>query len=117
MKGLTIIAIFALALAMAAMAQTKGPVSGVLMDKACSADNNTTAKALKHGKDCAEMEDCVKSGYGVITSEGKFLEFDAAGNKQAVAFLKQFKGNTNIRVRVEGDVEGSTVRVKSIKAG
>ena len=95
----------------------QGTVAGVLMDKACSAENNTTAKALKHGKDCAQMEDCAKSGYGVVTADGKFLAFDAAGNEQAAAFLKQYKGSSAIKVKVEGTVEGSTLKVTSIKAG
>ena len=100
-------------------ARKKAPagIAGVLMDKACSAENKTMAQALKHGKDCAQMEDCVKSGYGVITADGKFLTFDAAGNQQVAAFLKQYKGSAGIKIKVEGTVEGSTVKVTAIKAG
>ncbi len=105
-----------LAAAALAVAGGKTTVSGVLMDKMCSSENNTTEKALKHGKDCATMEDCAKSGYGVLTAEGKFLTFDATGNKTAAAFLKQFKGDDTIKVRVEGTLEDSTLRVTSIKA-
>ncbi|MGH8246946.1 MAG: hypothetical protein ACREUU_11005 [Gammaproteobacteria bacterium] len=102
------------AFAAAAFAAEKTAVSGVLIDKMCSAENKTEEKALKHGKDCAEMEHCAKSGFGVLTKEGKFLTFDAAGNKKAEAFLKSFKGDDAIRVKVDGEVEGSSIKVASI---
>ncbi len=33
------------------------------------------------------------------------------------AFLKEFKGSKSIKVKVEGTVKGSTLKVTSIKAG
>lgn len=103
-----------LAVAFAAAGE-KTTVSGVLMDKACSAENKTTEKALKHSKDCALMEDCVKSGYGVLTADGKYIAFDAAGNKKAAAFVKKFKGDDSIKIQVDGTLEGSTLKVATIK--
>lgn len=102
------------AFAAATFAAEKTSVSGVLMDKMCSGENKTEEKALKHGKDCAEMDHCAKSGYGLLTKEGKFLTFDAAGNKKAEAFLKSFKGDDSIRVKVEGELDGSSIKVASI---
>lgn len=98
------------------LAAEKTTFSGVLMDKACSAENKITEKALKHGKDCALMADCVKSGYGVLTAEGKFIAFDAAGNKKVAAFLKSFKRDDSIKIKVEGTLENSTLKVNTIKA-
>lgn len=99
-----------------AAAGEKTTVSGVLMDKACSAENKTTEKALKHSKDCALMEGCVKSGYGVLTADGKYIAFDAAGNKKAAAFVTKFKGDDSIKIQVDGTLEGSTLKVATIKA-
>jgi len=114
-KAVCAIVLWLLAPGLAAAAE-KTAVSGVLMDKACSAENKTIEKALKHGKDCALMADCVKSGYGVLTAEGKFLAFDAAGNKKASAFLKKFKGDDSIKIKVDGTLENSTLKVSTIKA-
>ena len=109
------VALLALAAGLAAGGE-KTTISGVLMDKMCSAENKTTEKALKHSKDCALMEDCVKSGYGVLTADEKYIAFDAAGNKKTAAFLKKFKGDDSIKINVEGTLEGSTLKVTTIKA-
>jgi hypothetical protein len=68
-------------------------------------DTHTRACALK----------CEASGYGIITSDKKFLRFDAAGNKEIVAALKASDKKDHLRVDVTGDVEGDTIKVKSVK--
>ena len=68
-------------------------------------DSHTRACALK----------CEASGYGIITSDKKFVKFDAAGNKEMVAALKSSDKKDHLRVDVTGDVEGDTLKVKSIK--
>ena len=92
-------------------------LTGYLMDKACSADaikrGGNTAK--EHGVDCALMEDCVKSGFGVLTSDGKFVAFDAAGNKRALAALKASKKKTDLQVSVTGDATGDSIKVATLK--
>ncbi|MBI3666896.1 MAG: hypothetical protein HY236_11850 [Acidobacteria bacterium] len=92
-------------------------LTGYLMDKACSADALKKGEevAKKHGRDCALMEDCVKTGYGVITAEGKFITFDQAGNKRAIAALKVSKKENDLRVTVTGDVSGDSIKVASLK--
>ena len=92
-------------------------VSGYLMDKACSADAMKKGEkaAKEHGLDCALMDDCAKTGFGVFTSDGKFLAFDAAGNKRALAALKASKKKVDIQVTVTGDVSGDTIKVASLK--
>jgi len=106
-----------LALPLAAFAGENVTVSGVLVDKMCSGETKTTEKALEHSKDCALMDQCAASGFGVVTAEGAFLTFDAAGNKKAVEFLKSFKGDQNIKITVQGTKEGSALKVTSIKQG
>jgi hypothetical protein len=68
-------------------------------------DGHTRACALK----------CEASGYGVITSDKKFLKFDAEGNKQMVAALKASDKKDHLRADVTGDVEGDSIKVTSIK--
>ena len=68
-------------------------------------DSHTRACALK----------CEASGYGVITSDKKFLKFDAEGNKQVVVALKASDKKDHLRADVTGEVQGDTLKVTSIK--
>ena len=92
-------------------------VQGVLMDKMCSskAVSGGQKAALAHDRACATAPACQKSGYGVYTSDNKWLDFDAAGNKQAIAALKASKKADNLAVTVTGDVQGDTIKVANLK--
>lgn len=57
---------------------------------------------------------CADSGLGILTAEGDFLKFDAAGNEKAIAALKASDREDNLRVTVEGEQEGDTIQVESI---
>ena len=92
-------------------------VTGILMDKMCSASavKKGQAFATKHDTKCALEPDCQKTGYGVFTADNKFIALDAAGNAKAAAALKATKKTDNLKVTVEGDVAGDTIKVASLK--
>jgi hypothetical protein len=92
-------------------------VTGVLMDKMCSASavKQGQAFATKHDTKCALEPDCQKTGYGVFTADNKFIAFDAAGNAKAAAALKATKKADNLKVTVDGDVSGDTIKVAGLK--
>jgi hypothetical protein len=91
-------------------------VQGYLMDKMCSASALKDAKfAPTHDVKCALEPPCQKSGYGVFTSDNKFLTFDAAGNEKALAALKATKQKDNLKVTIDGEVQGNTIKVASLK--
>jgi hypothetical protein len=92
-------------------------VKGVLMDKMCSVEAAKKGQkfAASHDTKCALDNACQKSGYGVFTADDKFLVLDAAGNAKAAAALKTTKKTDNLLVTVEGDVEGDTIKVSSLK--
>jgi hypothetical protein len=98
-----------LALPLVASAETFKDVS--VVDVNCSAkaaaapDSHTRACALK----------CEASGFGIITSDKKFVKFDAAGNKQIVAALKASEKKDHLNVDVSGDMDGDTLKVTSVK--
>jgi hypothetical protein len=99
----------------ASAADSPAKVDGILMDKMCSASAAKDAGfAAKHDVKCALESACMKSGYGVYTTDGKFLTFDAAGNAKAVVALKATKKVDNLKVSVMGDVTGSTIKVASV---
>ena len=66
----------------------------------------------KHTTRCALQ--CVKGGYGLITTDGAYLKFDAAGNEQTVAALKATKRTDHVRATVIGERDGETIKVSSV---
>ena len=92
-------------------------VQGVLMDKMCSMEAAKKGQkfAAAHDTKCALDAACQKSGYGVFTVDNKFLALDAAGNGKAAAALKATKKTDNLMVTVDGEVQGDTIKVSSLK--
>ena len=114
-RGVRILAIAAMAIA-PGVAETR-TLTGYLIDKACSAETMAKGKGAlaKHDKACALMGECRKSGYGAVTDDGKFIAFDAAGNKRALAAFKASKKEMDYKVTVTGDQQGDVIKVTSLK--
>ena len=102
---------FALVTALPLAAET---INGILVDQACSADMSYD-DAKGHSKECAMMDDCKKSGFGVVTADGKFLKFDAAGDKKALEAIEASDKEEGIMISVDGTVDGKTIKVTSLK--
>jgi hypothetical protein len=66
-----------------------------------------------HTRECALQ--CQKSGFGIITSDHKFLKFDSKGNSLVLDGLKKSDKNAHLRVDVSGEVQGDTLKVTSLK--
>ena len=98
-------------------ANTRGAkLTGYLIDNACSARANSDGGAEKvknHTVKCALMPNCEKSGYAIY-ADGKLYKLDDAGNKKAVELYKSTKAERGLQVSIEGDVEGDSVKVKSM---
>lgn len=104
-------------------------VQGVLIDKDCSLKAETRIVsfpsphleggmlwAYTHTRQCLLMPYCRRSGYGVYTYETtKYLSFDAAGNRKALALIESSKKPEDMRVEVTGEIEGDTMKVNSLK--
>jgi hypothetical protein len=114
-----------------AMAATAPPeketIKGILMDEKCSgtadlriagssgllAGGRIVAEA--HTRECALMPECQKSGYGVYTDDNKFLKFDEAGNRNALAAIKASAKLDDFEVEVTGEVKGDSIKVVTLK--
>lgn len=110
MKKLSYLALLGL-FALPAFGATESFKDVSVVDSNCSkkvADNPDS-----HPRACALK--CEASGFGIITSDKKFLKFDAEGNKQIVAALKASDKKDHLRVDVTGDVEGDNIKVTSVK--
>lgn len=80
-------------------------------------DTNCSAKAAadpdSHTRACALK--CEASGFGIITSDKKYVKFDAEGNKEIKEALKASSKKDHLRVDVSGDLQGDTLKVTSLK--
>ena len=115
-------ALFAAFAAVASAAQ----VQGILIDQMCSSKAEVRIVsgprleggmivAEAHTRQCALMPACQKSGYGVFTYDNKFLKFDPAGSRKALAALKASKKEDDLKVEVTGEIQGDTIKVASLK--
>jgi hypothetical protein len=109
MRMKTIIALGGLlALPLAAAAETWSNVP--VVDTMCL--EKVKADPDKHPRACALK--CEKGGYGVLTTDGKYLKFDAAGNEKTVAALKASKKESGLRATVVGERDGETIKVTTV---
>ena len=91
-------------------------VKGYLVDLSCAAEEGSKPGfGAKHSKDCLQMEECAKSGYGVLTDDKKVIKFDKTGNEQAKKFINDLKKPKDIKVNVAGNVNGDTMTVNKIE--
>jgi hypothetical protein len=105
---IAILALVAGSLAGILTAETWKNVS--LIDSMCV--DKAKANPDKHTVKCAL--NCEDGGYGILTSEGKYLKFDDAGNKKAMAALQATKKTDHIRATVEGTMSGDEIKVSSL---
>jgi hypothetical protein len=102
-------------------------IKGILIDEKCSgkADLRISGAsglleggrivAEAHTRECLLMPECEKSGYGIYTSDNKYLKFDEAGNRKALALIKTSKKLDDFEIEVVGEVKGDTIKVVNLK--
>jgi len=105
-----ILVLFA-AMAVSAFA-AEATVKGYLVDLSCAAEGaGQPGFGAKHSKSCLQMDECAKSGYGVLTDDNKVIRFDKASNDQARKFIADLKKTKDIKVNVTGSLNGDTIAV------
>ena len=110
MKKVALLAILAMAAPLVLHAEVWKNVS--LMDSMCASKDKVKKDPDSHAASCAVQ--CAKSGFGVLSADGKYLKFDQAGNDQVLAALKSTKKTDHLRVTVDGSLKGDTIEVKSV---
>jgi hypothetical protein len=106
-----------LLLAGVVVASEKVKLTGLVIDNACSGrakGEGGLEKVKNHTVKCALMPNCSKSGFALVTGEGKIFKFDEEGNKKVAEILASTKSEKSISVNVEGTVEGDVLKVTSI---
>jgi len=104
MKYIALSLVLTAGLAVAAAAES---VSGTVVDVMCRGKD-----LASHTRECALT--CAKSGYGVVTADGKFLKFDEAGNARTLAALKKLSKEKDLKAKVTGTVDGDIIKVESV---
>ena len=122
MKRAVLLALLGCGFAMAAET-----IKGILIDEKSSGEATLRISGatglLEGGRIVAEAhtrEDLLKpenekSGYGVFTDDNKYLKFDPAGDRKALALIKESKKLDDFEVEVTGEVKGDTIKVVSLK--
>jgi len=82
-------------------------VDGYLMPSKCKNEDPKT-----HTKECAL--NCNSSGFGVVTADGKYVDFTPDGNKKAIAMLQSTSRTEDLQVSVQGTRQGALLVVESI---
>lgn len=82
--------------------------SGTIVDTMCKGQD-----VANHTRQCAL--NCAKSGFGLVTGDGKFVKFDEAGNAKALAALKASKKEKDLRAKVTGTLDDNVIQVASIE--
>ncbi len=98
----------ALALVMLAPLAAAESFSGTVVDVMCRGKD-----LASHTRECALT--CSKSGYALVTADGKFLKFDEAGNARALSQLKKLTKEKDLKAKVSGSLDGEILKVESIE--
>jgi hypothetical protein len=97
-----------LIVAFAALAAAADSYTGTVVDVMCR-----TKDLAGHTRECAIT--CSKTGYGLVTADGKFLKFDEAGNARTLAMLRKSAKEKELKAKVSGTLSGDVLRVESVE--
>jgi hypothetical protein len=98
----------AITFCLAAISAFAASWDGTLVDVMCKGKD-----LASHPKQCALS--CAKSGFGLVTSDGKFYKFDESGNAKALTAIKKTAKDKDLKATVTGAMDGDVIKVDSIK--
>ena len=84
---------------------------GYLVDNMCAAGMKDNAeKAKGHKVSCATSAGCAKSGYALVTEDGKVYKLDEEGSKKAAEVFKNTKNTTSPKVNLDATEDNGTLK-------
>jgi hypothetical protein len=81
--------------------------------KGVSKKTNVMEQAAAHTRDCALMEHCAASGFGIFT-EGKYYRFNEKGSATAKELLEKSKRTKGMYFKAVGQLVDGTLNVASL---
>lgn len=100
-------------------AQENVRLTGYMVDVKCAVEHakgnpeENMKFAAEHTRDCALMEECLKSGYCIFV-DGKWYPFDPKGNELAKALLEKTQKEDHIKVSVKGIKRDGKILVQQL---
>lgn len=90
---------------------------GTLIDMLCWTDRSGDAQQLlrEHTKRCLQMPDCIRSGYAIVTPDGKVYPMDPTSNEAATKWIAATSHDANWRVDVKGRVQNGLLDVSKLQ--
>ena len=82
--------------------------TGTVVDVMCKGKD-----LASHTTKCAVA--CAKGGYGLVSSDGKFLKFDETGNAKTLAILKKTTREKDVKAKVTGTLQDEVIQVETIE--
>jgi hypothetical protein len=67
-----------------------------------------------HTTECALLEACIKSGYG-LWAEDRFFRFDESGQEMALEYFRSTPRTSYHKVEILGNFGGAKVKVKKLR--
>lgn len=91
-------------------------IQGHLIDVMCATKHahEGSTYAAGHDKKCLLMEGCIRSGYAVLTADGRLLKLDEKGNQLALALIKKTDREKDWKVTVNGHVANELITVSTL---
>ena len=113
----TVLSSLAIVIFAGLLSAEKVTLSGYLIDRECAPGIIEQGKeaSANHDRSCALMDLCAQSGFGVLTSDGKFVTFDDSGNEKAIAAIENASKDKDYQVTVTGEQLGDEIKVESLK--
>src|SRR5260370_40085257 len=96
---------FLLPLALFAGFASAESFSGTVVDVMCRGKD-----LAGHTRECALT--CAKSGFALVTAEGKFLKFDESGNARTLTALKKSTREKDLKAKATGTLDGDGLKVE-----
>lgn len=91
-------------------------IKGYLVDVACSARRARKPEPpTVHSRLCMQMPSCSSSGFGVLTDEKRFIQFDEDGNQKVRKLLSETSKDNDFKITVIGSMDGDKMKVSKIE--
>ena len=93
-------------------------LEGYVVDVACIRkfpQAETAERARVHTRDCGLMGHCVESGYGLVDDEGRVALLDSHATPGVAEAVRSSGRDRGIRVRVERERDGESMKTRRIE--
>ncbi len=92
-------------------------LEGIVVDWACAKPivKDGRAKVLKNKSSCSMMKNGYeRKAYGLITQDKKYYLLEDSGNAKVKQLLKDTPDKDNLKVVVNGDIQGGAIKILTI---